>query len=377
MIRTQKVKVVYIISNIDKAIGFEWTAKYLDKAKFDLSFVLLNPKPSYLAKYLNEIGVRVTELNYRGKKDILVSLWNVFNILRKEKPDVIHTHLVEADIIGLFCGKILGIKKRIYTRHNSNFHKKYHSNAEKFDSLCNYLSTDIAAISKNVANILIAQENVNPKKVHLVYHGFDLSAFENVDKQEIANLCDKYNPKNKRPVIGVIARYMHWKGIHFIIPAFKNLLVDFPNAILILANAKKGDYKDEIGSLLNELPNNSFIEIEFEHNLFALYQLFDVFVHTPIDEEVEAFGQIYVEALAAGIPSVFSNSGIAREFIKDKQNALIVNFQNTTEIYQSMKLILTDDLLRKNLSKQGRYSVNRMFSLQNLIDSLENLYTKN
>ena len=59
----QKVKVVYIISYIDKAIGFEWVADNLNRDKFELSFILLNDTPSYLAKYLNKIGTPVYELS--------------------------------------------------------------------------------------------------------------------------------------------------------------------------------------------------------------------------------------------------------------------------------------------------------------------------
>ena len=370
---SKRVKVVYIISYIDKAIGYEWTANLLDKEKIDLSFILLNDKPSYLGKYLKSIDVPVYELEYLGKSSFLKTFWQVIKLLRKLKPDAIHTHLVDADLIGLTAGKLLGIKKRIYTRHNSNIHKKYHSGAEKFDKICNACCTHIASISKNISKILIEDENVPEQKVRLVYHGFDLERFAEVSKEELAPLQKKYNPENRGPVIGVIARYMHWKGIHHILPAFKKFLESNPNAYLIIANAKGGDHEATIREMLSELPPNSYCEIEFEHNLFALYHLFDVFVHVPIDEEVEAFGQIYVEALAAGIPSVVTHSGIAREFIVHEKNALIVDFKNSESILNGVNLLLNDDTLKNRLIENGRKSV-QPFSLKNQIQTLESLY---
>ncbi len=44
-------------------------------------------------------------------------------------------------------------------------------------------------------------------------------------------------------------------------------------------------------------------------------------MHVTIGKHYEAFGQIYVEALAAGIPSVFTLTGIAPEIIEHEHNA--------------------------------------------------------
>ncbi len=374
--KDKRIKVTYIISYIDKSVGFEWVASRLNRDKFDLKFILLNDKPSHLGKFLKGINIPFEELQYLGKKNIIQTAFRVWNILRKQKPDVIHTHLVDADFIGLTVGKFLGIKKRVYTRHNSNIHKKYHSGAEKFDRIANKYSTHIASISKNITEILVNEEGVSPEKIRLVYHGFELEKFENVPQNQIDELNSKYNVAGRRPVIGVISRYMHWKGIQHIIPAFKKTLEKYPNALLMLANAGKGDYAKEIVELLSDLPSDSYVEIAFEHNLFALYHLFDIFVHIPIDPEVEAFGQIYIESLAAGIPSVVTLSGIAREVISDKENAVVVDFQNSEQIVDGIDLLLTDKELREKIVSNGIKSVKEKFSLKSMIENLESLYVE-
>ena len=372
----KRQKVTFIISQIDKAIGFEWIVENLDQSRFDLSFILLNEKPSYLAKFLAEKGIAVHELAFSGRKqDLPRLLWKVIGLLRREKPDAIHTHMYIADLVGQFAGKLLGIKKRIYTRHSSNESRKYHKK-QRIDRIVNSLSTHVIAISENVKNILHAEEGVPLERIRLIHHGFRLERFENIPRAEIEELSAKYNPQNKAPVIGVVARYSHWKGIQHAIAAFKKLLEDYPNAILLLANAKKGDYKDEIAALLSKLPGDSYYEIVFEHNLFALYQLFDVYVHLPIDAELEAFGQTYVEALAAGIPSVFTNSGVAREFIRDGENALTVDFQNSEQAYEAILKLLRDEELRQKLAETGKTDVKKMFTLEIMIAKMEKLYAE-
>lgn len=243
----------------------------------------------------------------------------------------------------------------------------------KYDKMINSFATAVVAISKNVEEILIEKENVAADKVHLIHHGFKLEDFEIADKNKMEGLRNKYFIKDKYPVIGVIARYTHWKGIQYIIPAFEKLLKTYPDALLILANAN-GDYKLEITHLLKTIPPDNFVEINFEEDLFQMYHLFDVYVHTPIDNHSEAFGQTYIEALAAGTPSVFTLSGIAREFIKDRQNALVVDYKNSDAIYNSIKELLENKSLAETISKNGKEDVKKSFGLDKMISKLEELY---
>ncbi|HNL82504.1 MAG TPA: glycosyltransferase, partial [Chitinophagaceae bacterium] len=133
------------------------------------------------------------------------------------------------------------------------------------------------------------------------------------------------------------------------------------------------DYKNEIHQLLNELPKDAYTEILFEQDNAALFKCFDVFVHAPIDTESEAFGQIYIEALLVGIPSVFTLSGIANEIIRDKENALVVPHQNSEAIYEAMKLLLKDEQLCSKIKQTGLQTA-QQFSIENKINALENLY---
>jgi glycosyltransferase involved in cell wall biosynthesis len=150
------------------------------------------------------------------------------------------------------------------------------------------------------------------------------------------------------------------------------LLSDYPNALLILASAN-GPYKKEIEGLLSELPEDSYITIPFENDLFALYQLFDIYVHVPINPEIEAFGQTYVEALAAGIPSVFTLSGVASEFIEHEKNALVVPFQDSEAAYYSIVRLLDDEMLKNKMVDNARESI-KQFELSTMIQKLKKLY---
>lgn len=370
-----RINVAYIISHIDKALAFEWIAKYIDPTKINLCFILLNEDDSELERYLRSVEISVYRVYYKDKTNFFSAFFQVRRILKEKTVDVVHAHLFDASLIGLLAAFSVGVKKRIHTRHNSTIHHVYFPRAVKYDRFINLLSTDIIAISDVVRKVLVEMEGANPNKISIIHHGFGFDEIPVDGSERIIAIKEKYNSGDKRPVIGVISRYIHWKGIQHIIPAFSKLLELYPDALLILANAA-GPYQNEIKHLLSSLPESAFIEIKFEKDIFSLYKLFDIFIHVPIDEFSEAFGQTYVEALSVGIPSVVTLSGIAHELIENRKNAIVVDHQNSDDIYRAIAELIEDPSLKKKLIEQGQHDVRERFDLSQMIDKLEQLYFK-
>jgi glycosyltransferase involved in cell wall biosynthesis len=283
--------------------------------------------------------------------------------------------LYYANLIGLSAAWLLGIRKRIHTRHHASLHHTHFPRAVRIDKLINRLSSQIVVLCRNQRKIVVEWEGATEKKVHLIPHGVDLSYFQTEEAAKVHLLRTVYNiPDGAFPVVGVIARYTEWKGIQFIIPAFRELLRKHPGAHLILANAT-GDYSDQIKTLLRDVPTRNYTEILFETELAPLYRLFHLFVHAPVDEFAEAFGQTYVEALASSIPAIFTLSGIACDFIQHERNAWVVPYRNTAEIASAMIALTGDAALKAKLVNGGLQSVKEQFDLHTMTRKLEDLYT--
>ncbi len=367
------IKIVYVISDIDKALAYEWVFENIDKSKFELSFILLNSKSSYLEKYLINANILVKRINYKSKFDLPVSILKMVYFFLVNRPSIVHTHLFDATLCGLIAAKLCAVKKRIYTRHYSTYHHQYFPRAVKWDRLNNWLATDIIAISNTVKNTLINYEFVEEKKIATIYHGFKLEDFFIQNIEMVNGLKLKYNPLLKRPVIGVISRFTELKGIQYIIPAFSKLLSEYPNALLLLFNAS-GDYQKEIDKLLSELPNESYQKVVFENEITSIYHLFDVFIHVPINESIEAFGQTYIESMASGIPLIATKSGIANEILIDNDNSMVVPYKNSEAIYNAISLLLKDSDLKDRITKNALKTVTEKFEIHSMIGKLETLY---
>lgn len=371
--RIQKKKVICVISGVDYSLGFLWVGRGFKDSPIDYEFVFLAPTEPSLHKQFIEEKIKSQYILCKSKADypgVLFKLWKLF---RERKPDIVHAQLIEAGLLALTAARLAGIRRRIYTRHHATYNKFYYPHMVKYDRYINRMSTHIVAISGNVQQVLKEYEKVKAEKISVIPHGFELTSFAHPSPNDVATLQSKYNPDQKKPVIGVISRFIELKGIQYIIPAFKKFLEHEPNALLVLANAN-GNYRKEIENQLQHLPDGSYKTIVFEKNLFALYKLFDYFIHVPIDPTVEAYGQVYVEAPAAGVPCIFTLSGIASDYIRDKENALVVPYKNSQAIYEALTVLHHQPDLRKQLIQNGLKDVGQRFTFGQSLNRLCHLY---
>jgi len=367
-------RVVYIVSDLYYSLAFEWLVKNLNRSKIDLHFILIqnHQNTTALETLLQQENIPVYRLIApQGKRGALAGA-KLFFILRKLKPGAIHCHMRRANVLGLIAGRMANVPHRIFTRHYSTQNHQYYPKGVKTDRLLNKLATCIVAPSETVRNTLVDVEKVSPLKVKIIYHGFDLDYFAKPDSDKVRAIRLNLKLNEKGPVVGVISRFLELKGLQFIIPAFTEFHRNFPDAVLLLANAH-GPYEPQVDRLLSQLPATAWRKVRFEQNLAALYGCMNYFVHAPIDSEIEAFGQIYVEALAAGIPSVFTLSGIANQFILHEENALIVPHAKSSTIAEALIRLHNDKAIQQKLVEKGRSSV-QQFALNKFIEKTENLY---
>ena len=368
----KKRKLVYVASFINFSFGMEWMVENLDKNKYDVDFIFLNPQIPEIYHRLKLKNIQVSFLKYRGKRDLLKVILQLFVYFKRKKTAIVHAHLFDASFAAITAAWFAGVTKRIHTRHHATIHHDSHPHAIKYDRFINTLSTRVVAVSENVKDILINKENVEASKVSVVHHGFDFSIIK-VNEEQIIAMRKKYRLDGHYPVVGVISRFVEWKGIQYIIPAFKQLLARFPDAKLILANAK-GDYEKEIVALLDSIPSKNYVKIEFEPEIYSLMKCFDALVHVPIDKKVEAFGQIYVEAMSCSIPVICTLSGVANSYIQDHKNALVVPFCDSESIHVALLELFNNPGMKVTLLNYAYKDVIERFAIQRMIADLEKVY---
>jgi glycosyltransferase involved in cell wall biosynthesis len=368
-------RICHVTSNLNYSLFIEAVAKFLDPQKYEVSFVFLNPERPSLADRIEASGATTTWIRYNTKRDLPVAIARLTKFFRHARPDIVHTHLLDASFVGLTAALLAGIKRRVHTRHHGTEAHMYYPQGVYYDRYINGLSMRVMANTSSVYKTLVDLEHVDPNKIDVINYGYDLADFS-PRGGTYRDMRRKYRLEGCWPVVGVISRFVEGKGIQYVIPAFARLLKDCPNAKLVLANAV-GDFTQEIESLLKaHLSAERYTLISFEPDVFSLYRAFDVFVHVPIGRDFESFGQTYIEALYMGIPSVFTLSGIANDFIIDGKNALVVPYCDSEAIYNALNKLLTDPSLTAKLVFQGRRDVIDRFEGSRFGRELDEFYVK-
>jgi glycosyltransferase involved in cell wall biosynthesis len=369
-----RAKIVYVVWLETRWPLMESVCRGTDRTRFDLSFVLLNRATPPLAPVLDELGIPWIHVPFRRRSDLPRAMRAVWKHCRDVRPDIIHTHFMNACLAGLTVAALRGVPVRIHTRHHAGpVSWKYRRPwQELYDFYNNALSTTIIAPSEAVRAALTGRNRVREEKVSLLHHGFDLDAFDAVSDARVSALRERYGIGDAHPVIGVLARYEAIKGIQYVLPAFERLLETYPDALLLLAPAR-GRYQEELAPALARIPARNRREIPFEDDVHALYKLLDVFVHAPIGPAVEGFGQVYVEAMAAGVPSVITCAGIASELARDRENAIVVPHPDSDALLRGLRDVLGDDALRETIVRNGRRD-SRAFTAEAMVSGLEAIY---
>ena len=365
--KKRKIKLTYIFTHHIRWVSFEWVAKYIDRSKFDIDYLILNESDPMI-DFLKEMSIPYKTTSYKNYEDTPEVVKFIYDHLIANQTDVVHTHFFSGDLAGQQAAFYAGVPVRVYTRHHSGIKWKRHARS-KYELLWN-LATNIIALTNQGKKIMLA-DGVPEDKITIIPHGFDLKEFEKVDLYRIDKIKDKYLNNHSKPIIGVASRYIERKGIQYIIEAYKKVLEFYPNATLMLTgtHADTAHIKDNLA----ELPTHSYVEIYFEEDLFALFRLFDVFVHVPTVPDAEAFGQVYIEAMLSKVPSVITLSGVAHDYALHQENTWVVDYQNSDQIAEGILTLLNDRPLREKIIKNG-LACAKNYTIENHTRQLEQLY---
>jgi glycosyltransferase involved in cell wall biosynthesis len=304
---------------------------------FDIDVIIFSSKENLLSNAIRHNGIFVKRIKPRGKTYsgvlFVAVAWKIF----VRKPDILFASGLYADVVGLATSSRLRVKRRIFVRHHSNFHSK---NANSFggfiDRLCNFMATDIVAVSKIVQKILIIDENVPKEKVHLIHNGIDLALFKDNKK---SRTTFPHSPSNSVFRIGMVSRMTSLKGIEYAARAFVRIYEEFPFATFCVVGQFADSYQD-VQRILRHLPTSSFTLLESTESVPEFLSGLDVFVHVPIGDEDESFGLVYVEALATNLHCIFTLSGVLHELPNLENHVSLVNYMSSEDIYRALQQVL-------------------------------------
>lgn len=298
--------------------------------------VVIGEKDLEICNGLRQLGNEPILIRKRSKYGLFYMLASVMRQLLFARPTTIFASGQYATILGMLSAYVTGVSRRIFIRHHTNLHSKNKMWRGSFaDFIANLLASKIVAVSEVVKEILIKTESVNQTKVTLIHNGIDTERFSEVNflrDKLLVSSHDKFN-------IGVVSRMTGWKGIQYTVDAFIMLHSRFPNSRLNLVGAPADSY-ELIKDKLATLDPSAYSITSWHPNILEFLRKSDLFVHVPIGPQDEAFGLVYIEALASQTPSIFTISGVLHELPNPEKYAQIVPYEDSIAIFRAMVKIL-------------------------------------
>lgn len=374
-INEKKIKILYVItkSNWGGAQRYVYDlAVNMPEDKFDI--VVAHGENGILKKKLAEENIRTISIeSLKRNIQIFGELANFFallKILKKEKPDIIHLNSSKIGGMGALAGRIINIKKIIFTAHGWAHDEERNFLERKIIKFLHWITVLLTHTTIAVSNKTKEQLGNFPfvsKKILVIHNGIVEPIFK--DKYEAR---ENLIPNKKEAVwIGTISELHKTKGLKYAIEAISNIIQRNKDVIFTIIG--DGEERKSLSKLIEEsdLNKNIFLLGHIDDAQKYL-KAFDVFTITSIKEGLP---YTLLEAGMAELPVVASNVGGIPEIIEDKKLGFLVEPANIEGIEKSLLYLIENKDKRMQFGKNLHEKVKADFTLEKMLKETLQIYS--
>lgn len=350
--------VLFCLSHIKKSLQWFWFAEQLKKEGINQVYVIIDinaDEDLYLCDDLAKLDLPVYKLPHTGKWSHIKNMLMVSDLVKEYNVDLIHSSLPFGNLVGQVAGRMAGLNKLVTTCENVSWaHDFNNKKQERLDKFTFNTAQRVIATSDIARKYLDENWDFDKSKLSTIYHGVKPADYE-VSPERVQAVREQLKDLNLENsfVVGVLSRFEFWKGHQFIIEAAR-LLKDYPEIRFFIFGVK-GSFYDEAMQLIEEYGlEDKVVYGGFVNDTSALYQLFDVHLHVPIDEHVETGGITIIEGMMAQRPQILTLSGYAYQSARHMVNAYVVPFKDAEAIAKAVIFMKQNPEEAKRMAAQAK-----------------------
>jgi len=287
----------------------------------------------------------------------IVAWFRVYSYLRKERPDVIFTHLWFSNTVIRIVGKLAGIRNIISFEHNIYDSVKT-GKMYAMDRFLQKWCKKIVAVSSAVKTSLV-EHGIDEKRIIVINNGIDISKYK---KDPTPGFKEGLGIPEDTFTYLTIARLIEQKGIDVLIHAFAELK---DHSVLLIVGT--GSDEAVLKQLAQELGVSDRVRfLGARHDIPDVLSVADVFV---LASRYEGLGIVVLEAMAAGKPIIISDFPAGKDMITADTDGLVVGIEDAEGLSVAMKRLSEDSDLRAKLGASA-YEKVQDFSIQNHVSKI-------
>jgi len=364
--QNSKKRILFILQDLELG-GAEQLkfilSKYINKEKYDTIFCCIN-KIGTLGEKIQKQEGRVIFFGLEDKFYNLIATYKLYRLVKKLKPDLIHSSLFNAN----FHARLVGIFTKIpvvIEEHGMYAWKRwYHVVMDRWLTRFTY---KIIVPSKSVKEFIIQQEGIDPSKIVVIYNCMDLCALKlNITRAEARK---NLNLDEHDFVIGVVGNLRKEKGHSVLLRAFKDVISVHQNTKLLIAGY--GPLDKELRIISRDLNLDKHVTFMGKvANILDFLISLDLFVMPSLSE---GFGIALIEAVYMNIPCIASEVGGIKEIAEQFPEVSLMK-PNDHEMLSKAILDSIKKRSEPDMRDIGSNKIKEIFTPLFYVNSIEDLY---
>ncbi len=368
------IRVLHVHEVEKEAFYFSNLVDFVNPDEVEFSFVTFAPEGDF-TESMKRRNVKVYSLDALSKKDLPSATRKVWQILKTENPDIVHTHLFNATVIGLNLARMQK-RKSVLTRHHSDALHNLPSKAKRsfyltLEQRNNRLANHIIAPSKMVRDCVVDWERTPSEKVSIIPYGQTVDRFDSITPEIIEKKRAELGFDNQLSMV-CVSRLFNRKGHQYLFEAIAPLLKNGLNAKLFLVGT--GDYKENLEQIAKDLGILQNIEfLGWRDDGLQIIGAADIIVHPSLED---ALSQSLIESLMMQRPIIATDiSGAADTLDGGKYGKLVLPANSESFRVALQEIIENLDLAKEN-AKLGRKYLLEYMNAERTANEYTKIYRK-
>lgn len=286
--------------------------------------------------------------------------------IKDYRPDVLHSHMVHANILTRLVRMLVPINKLISTAHNSN-------EGGKLRMLVYRVTHKLADVTTNVSNEAVkafeSMRAVPCDEMRAIYNGIDLDRFF-YDLNARSEIEQELNINSDDKIILAVGRLSEQKDYPNLLNAIHALKKEYDFAFKLII-VGEGELRALIENTIDRLDiRDNVVLLGRRDDIPQLMSAADLFV---LPSKYEGFGLVVAEAMACQCLVVATDCGGVAEVLNNPD--FLISPSNAVALKNKMKfaLELTDEDRMHTLDKNLNY-VRKNFSLKDIVEKWIDIY---
>jgi glycosyltransferase involved in cell wall biosynthesis len=366
-------KLVFLIRSVDYG-GAErhllTLARFLDKERFHITVLYFYPG-GRLEDELRESGVRLISLNKKGRWDLLGFLWRLIRQLKALRPEVLHSFLIEPNLLGVLLKPLLrgtkiiwGVRASVIDFENYDWFARLNFRLQCFFSRF----ADLIIFNSDAGRAHHLSEGFPAGKSLVIYNGIDTERFK---PERVAGrmLRAELGIPDEARVIGHAARLDPVKDHDTFLRAAALLCRERSDVRFLVVGGGPEEYAARLQTLTAELGiNERVIWAGARARMTEVYNAFDVFASS---SSSEGFPNVIGEAMACGVPCVVTDAGDSSLIVGP--TGIVVAPQSPDALARGLGSILESNI--EGLGERARERIVEKFAVARMIEETERAIT--